>query len=464
MKRPIYLILIALLFLLVSCAGKGNYLAHYMTYDAVDVHLEPSESSPVTMKLICDRRPSSYNEKTAEIPYAFIVDDKNPIPLGIKKFDETGKWGYFEEKVPLILDWKGWVKLSEMIPCGVTEGDQSKPTYECKKDWVEMYKHPKVNEKDKLVHKLKIGDKVLVHKKQGGWAFVEWVRYAQSGSEMPKYGWVQLKNFTQAGEASYDDLKADAYTAMQERTISNSGTESEFIIKGIRHATNLKAVVLKLFKYGSALALLFALILVVPAFRRRCWVGAAVFLPSCAIMLYLFSSLVGGPGIVYGVLVVMLVFSVLYPLVFTKASRAFVPVFYVLALGGAAYVMGAFEIFSGKNMILHIVLFIAYMYLIYRFVDWVARWVGNDVCPYCGFYAGHDKLGEEYVGTTSETTHHTDEVFDHTSRSGNTITDWYKTVHYDTTIHTDHYSVGRRCARCLNYFENDKAITRKEYN
>ena len=463
MRARLFSILLLTALLLVSCtAGKGDYLAYYMTYDAVDVHAEPSEHSPVTMKLICDRRPSSYSEKKAEIPYAFIFEDRNPVPVGIKKFDESGEWGYFSEKVPFILDWKGWIKLDQLIFCGETATADIKPTYEAKEDWIDMYKHPKLDEKDKLVHKLKKGDKVLAHRKSGSWAFVEWVRFSQAGKEAPKYGWVQLKNFRQIEDASYAQLKDGAYEAMQERVLSNSGQKGEWMEKGIRHAVQLKAALLQVFKYGALVAILVALLFLFPAIKRKCWMVPAVVFPVSALLLFLCSDLTSAPGIVYGLLIPILVFPILYPLLYTGASRGVATAFNIISLAASLYVMGVLELFSGRMLILHVALFIFYAGVVFKFTKWFAKKIGDDVCPHCGYYAGHPRLGEEYMGTSTSVDTDSYDQYDHSETVGHETTNYYVRKYFHRITHTDHYDVERCCLRCGSHFQNAKTRTRGE--
>ena len=462
LKRALYLLL--LLTVAVSCTLNGKYISYYFTYDAVDVHAYPADTSKVIMKVICDRRPKSYDEKTAEIPYAFFIDDMAPTPIGIKKLDETGKWGYFEEKVPLILDYHGWVKLSKLIPCGSADKRAAKPTYEAVPERVTIYKHPKVNDKDKLIQSMIKGDKVQVTYQKNGWAWVQWVRIGDHGRKAPKYGWVPMKSLKAVGDVAYDDLRADARIARQERDIRNYGKKGKFFEWGIRHWGKVKPVFMEVNKWGALAAVAIAVLFLIPGIRRKRWMGPAVVLPVLAVYMFIMGSMSGGPGICYGVAVPILVTTALYPLLYTPLSRIVAPLIEFVSIPVSWYVMFMVEIFTGESLILHAILFLAYSSATTWLALKLAKKLGDDVCPRCGFYAGHEMLGEEFIGTSTSHEVQSQNVFDHSETIGNTRTDYYRKQSWVRTTHEDHYIVDRCCARCGCDFENSKTRTRKEYS
>lgn len=76
----------------------------------------------------------------------------------------------------------------------------------------------------------------------------------------------------------------------------------------------------------------------------------------------------------------------------------------------------------------------------------------NSICPYCGMYADHRKTETEYVGSEYSTSEETDEHYDHSETSGNTITHYYvrehKTNHYEHQNYDDWY----KCCKCHREF------------
>ena len=98
--------------------------------------------------------------------------------------------------------------------------------------------------------------------------------------------------------------------------------------------------------------------------------------------------------------------------------------------------------------------------------DWwtpfIAKKLEDDVCPNCGFYAGHESLGEEYVGSTTTTTHGYRDEFDHSSRSGSVVTNYYNRIRTTKVTHRDYYSEDRCCARCGYDYEVLKTRVWKE--
>jgi ribosomal protein S27AE len=147
-------------------------------------------------------------------------------------------------------------------------------------------------------------------------------------------------------------------------------------------------------------------------------------------------------------------------------KEAALPVFvhnaYMTEYNGSIYVMFLVEIFTYDSLILHIFLLLLYVYFTIKFTPLLASKLENDVCPNCGFYAGHESLGEEYEGSTTTTTHGYRDEFDHSSRSGNVITNYYNRIRETTITHEDHYVEDRCCARCGYNYEVHKTRIWKE--
>ncbi len=473
MKR---IILFASILAMLGCTSGKGYKGYYFTYDAVDVHESPDESSKVILKATCDWRPRTYDEKTAEIPYAFFLDNKRPVPIGIRKLDETGQWGYINERIPLLYDWHGWVKLSDMIPVGTFDKSEPQPTYQTASGDVTLYKHPGADDNDKLLYwgegfptyyyKLEKDDKAQLITREGAWGFVRYIAGARaSGKETAVYGWVPMKSLKSVGDIPYDDIKTAFLAAQHEKEIAKSKDRGKLFQWGAEHWSSLRPKLCKAYNGGAVAALIIALVCFYPAFRRKRLLGDVVMLPVFAVYLFVMGSMSGGPGIMYGLAAPVLAATVLYPLLYLRfSSRIVGPLIRIAGIAGSLYIMLFAEVFASQPLLLHLILFLVYGTATVWFSRFIAKKLEDDVCPNCGFYAGHAKLGEEYLGTTSKTEHSSRDVFDHSSTSGNVTTNYYRRETSSVTTHTDHYSVDRRCARCGYTFDNEKTRTRKEYH
>ena len=468
-KKLIYLLLS--LVIASSCTIHGKYIAYYFTYDPVDVRAYPSDTSKVIMKAICIR-PNCYDEKQFDVPSAVFHDNNLPVPIGITKYDETGQWGYFSEKIPLLLDYHGWVKLSQLVPCGPADENVALPTYEVIPDKLIAYKHPRVSDKDRILTfgpgvpseyvTFKKGERVQITNKKNGWGFGRYIYTGDNGKTYTRFGWVPMKSLKEVGSISYKDLQKASSVAHMNDEIAGSKRDGKFFQWGVKHWSKLRPILLAVNNYAAIAAIAFALLFLIPGIIRRRWMGPAIVLPVFAVYLFILANMSEGPGIMYGLAIPVAAIVFTYPLLYTPLSRSVPLIQYIIGIGGSIYVMFVNEIFMHESLILHIILFLAYCTVTVWFTRFMTKKFEDDICPRCGYYAGHAKLGEEYVGTTSQNIHHSDRVYDHSETSGNVRTDYYKDRSWVETKHTDHYLVGRCCARCGCEFENSKDRVRTE--
>jgi hypothetical protein len=469
MHKSLLLLSLSLL-LVAACAGHGNYEGYYFTYDAVDVRAFPSDTSKVVLKLVCDRRPGSYKEKEGEIPYAFVTDNMEPVPIGVKKMDESGKWGYIDESVPMVFHWKGWIPLDKMIYCGGQDKTVEEATYEVKEDNLVMYKHPVVNDKEKLVHKLNKGDKVQIRATEKDWSFVCWLRYTDTGGESQKYGWVKTKTLAQVEAASKEALQEEAYDRLEEKSIAKAGSGGKVTEWGIKHGIKLRSVFQKVDLAGAILALLFALAFAIPAIKHKRWMTAIIILPVCAITLFLFSYLTSAPSIVYALLVVVLAYAVLYPMLYTKLSETFLTAFKIVSIAGGLYMLVIFELLSGGTMVWHILKFVIYAAILIWLTLYIAGRIADNICPHCGYYAGHPKIQTLYEGSTESSHDGTEDIYKgktvHMEGNTEVTTHHYERRGFTDTMTTRHYRTVRRCMNCGHEFDNykSKSSTKRKYH
>lgn len=366
MKKCLIFLMFACL-LAVSCANKGHYEGYYITYDEVAVRESPAADAPVVLKLICKNRPRSYKQAKGDVPCAFVADSDGPSPIGIKKVDESGKWGYIEERIPLIINWKGWVLLDEMLPCGTRAADEIVPTYEVREDGLDMYKHPEENSKDRVpTTKLKEGEKVLLRASKGRWSFVSRLLYANDGKESEKFGWVRTKSLAQVDAVSRRELKEEMFGNMMEKS------------KHARIGINTTTILRKIFLVGSILGLLFTLAFLAPSIRRKLWIPVLLWMPGCTLLLFMGSYLTSAPALVYALLMVPLGYVLTHPLRFRgNPNDYFVPL-WIISVGGSVIALIFLIFFSGRHLILNIFVFAFDVFVIALLTSFVTARIEHD--------------------------------------------------------------------------------------
>ena len=441
MKRLLFLLIVFCL-LVVSCGENGPYEAYYITYDEVDVHELPSEDSEVVLKLICINRPSSYKQEEGVPPTAFAADNAGPSPIGIRKVDESGKWGYIEESVPLILNWKGWVPLDKMLPCGTREDDEVVPTYELVEDGVIMYRHPEENDRDKVfTSKLHKGDKVLLRSSGKGWSFVSRLTYSESGKELEKFGWVRTSSLSKVESVSRAELKGKALGTMQDKT------------KDRRIAINFTTVLRKVFLVASILALVILLAFLIPGIRRKLWLETFLWLPACALLLFMGYYLTGAPALVYALLVVVAAYALTYPLRFAHRASTYYFPFLGVSIGGSLVVLFVLKFLSGGHLLLNLIAFVFDLAVIVLLAQWITTKVELLICPHCDFYARHPRIRTDDEGETVVKGTESWDSYDYSTKRTNfwgetVITNYYKR-HYSTRYYIEHhYTRVYQCLRC----------------
>ena len=460
-------ILLAFILAAAGCTSHKGYITYCFTYDEVDVHAQPSDTSEVLMKAVC-RRGDQFKDTVA-----LFFDDRYPVPIGIREIDETGKWGRINERFPFVYNYHGWIKLSDVIVLGPMDKNTPMATYEATASEVNLYMHPKASDAEKILifgkgfqsfnYKMEKGAKAQLLSKKGGWGFIRYVRYADSTKDRPVYGWVPMKNLRPVGDVTYESIAAGVAQGIQDKKLAQAQHTGPFFQWGIKHWNKVRPIFCKACEYGALLALIVAVICLVPSILRKRWMGTVLVLPVFAAYLFMVGSLSHGPGIVYGLAVPVLAVVVSYPLLYLSfLSRAVGTFIRISGIAGSLYVMFLVEFFAYDTLILHIFLLLLYITVAFKFTQYIAKKLEDDVCPNCGFYAGHDSFGEEYIGSSSTTEHSSYDVFDHSEKHGNVITNYYKTMRSSTTTQKDYYSKDRCCARCGYDYEVIKTRIWKE--
>lgn len=454
MKKYLFFLMLSCL-LAVSCAKDDKYEGYYITYDEVEVREQPSEDAPAVLKLICINRPGSYKKAEGDVPCAFVADNNGPSPIGVKQIDESGKWGYIDESIPLILHWKGWIPLDKMIPCGTQEDDEVVPVYEVCEDGLEMYRHPEENSKDKvLAYNIKKGDKVQLRASKGGWSFVSWMFCSDSGEELEKFGWVPTKSLAQVEAVSRGKIKEEVYGKMLEKTQDK------------RVGINTITILRKIFLGACILSLLFTLVFLIPGIRRKLWLASLVWMPGFTIFLFMGYYLTGAPALVYALLIVLAAYTLTYPLRYRRRASGYSLPFWILSVGGSLVALVFLKFFSGGHLIGNILAVAFDMVVVVLLTSWITAKVEHYICPHCDFYAGHPRIRVDDGGeTVAHGTESWDE-FDHSSTRTNWLgerikTNYYKR-HYETVVYiVHHYTIVRKCLGCGKEILEHKTSTRK---
>ena len=454
MKKNLLFLTITCL-LAISCVQDDKYVAYYITYDEVKVRESPSADAPVVLKLICINQPGSYKKAEGDVPCAFVADNAGPSPIGVKKIDESGKWGFIDESIPLILHWKGWIPLDEMLPCGTQDDEEVVPVYEVREDDIEMYKHPEENSKDRLqTRKLKKGEKVQLRASGKGWSFVSRLYYSDSGKELEKFGWVRTKSLAKAEAVSRKDLKEEVFGQMQEKT------------KDKRISINTGTILRKIFLGVSILGLLFTLGFLIPGIRRRLWLATLIWMPGCTLLLFMGYYLTGAPTLIYALLVVVAAYVLTYPLRYGRRGSTYFLPFMILSIGGSLIVLVLIKFFAGGHLFLNILAVVFDLIVIVLLASWIASKVEHYICPHCDYYGGHPRIrvddGGESVAYGTESWDEFDHSTSRTDWLGKKITTNYYKRHYEkVTYIVHHYTVVRQCIHCKEEILEHKTSTRK---
>ncbi len=361
-----------------SCGSAEKYI----TYDPVQMHKEPSDGSPVVVNITCSPKPG-YKEfdKKARLLY-WTGPRNNPIPLTITK--KEGDWGYTRIfSMEAREEFKGWLPLEKMLPCGGGLGDEVREVYTAKQNKVMLYRHPKALGAEQTKFWLSQGDTVQVLSKVNGWAHVHKV-VTYTHVDMPElYGWAQLSQLNAVGTFSANSVAA-------ENRAAETGVKAGLSLDTWR----------TILMIGCAICLLVFVIMAFPARKRskfmsdillKVLVGAAL----CAAGVWGTQHLSVDIMDALLVLVVpLLIYSALYPLLYSSMfSRWWKYLYVLLAVVCAVMVfLPAMRHWHGNGI--HKAYFglavAALAFVLWRI--W-AIWKNlfKSVCPHCGYYASHEE-------------------------------------------------------------------------
>ena len=339
------LLLMVLALACVSC--KDDKVLYYViSYDPIQLHEEPSENSEVTQLLsLTGGSPRGCFDGFEEGPKRIKVDLHNrPVPVGVRKMDTTGQWGYIKEWFPDGI--KGWVKMADVLWCGTGADNELWPAYTVKGKSTEMYRHQrKTNEAVVHYNTLNQGDTVRLLEKRGSWAHVKQFKRGKDYVDFNRLGWVPMSELKWLDSLSVayvervhgDKLKTDKAVAAerkaqaaQAKAAEKAKPKSKYRKGGLNAPTNanterVRMILKKMYGVGAVLAILWLLLFFNVAKRRLFdkfhWKSLAI----CAAFLGLAFFLAGSSNWYVAILLFITMFAftyvILYPLIWTSWGK-----------------------------------------------------------------------------------------------------------------------------------------------
>ena len=380
MKISKAFVLAAAVLAFVACGGRETYI----TYDPVEMHREPSQESALVVKITCSPKPG-YKEfdKKARLLY-WTGPRNNPIPLPVTKKDESGQWGYVRIfSTEAREQFKGWIPLEKLLPCGGGLGDEVRDVYTAKQNKVMLYKHPRATTGEQTKFWLAQGDTVQVLSKGNGWVHVHKVTTYSHVDQPELYGWAQLSQLNAIGTFSANSVSAEARA-------DETGLKAGLPLEVWRNILTV----------GCAICLLVFVLLAIPAKKRSKFTSDMVFkvlvgAGLCAAGVWGTAHLSVDIMDALLVLVVpLLIYSVLYPLLYTSAvSRWWKYLYVALAVTCAILVFfpatrhwhghGIQKAYFGVAVA-------ALAFVLWRIWS-IWKTLFKSVCPHCGYYADQEE-------------------------------------------------------------------------
>ena len=375
-------------FVLVACGRIDTYI----TYDPVEMHEEPSRESGVVVKITCSPKPG-HNEfdKKNRLLY-WNGPRNNPIPLSVTKKDKKGEWGYVRIfSMEAREQFKGWLPLAEMLPCGGGLGDEVRDVYTARQNKVMLYRHPRAQSGEQTRLWLSKGDTVQVLSEEKGWVHVHKVTTYTNVDDPELYGWAQVAQLEPIGSFSANSVAA-------ENRASGSGVKAGLSLDVWR----LILII------GGVLSLLVFVVMVIPSRKRSKFMSDLVFkvligAALCAAGVWGTQHLSVDIMDALLVLVVpLLVYSIMYPLLYNSKIAPYWKYLYIVLA-----VVCSVLVFLPATRHLHGhgiqkayfgVAVAALVFVLWRIWS-IWKNVSKNVCPNCGYYAsqheGADVLDKE---------------------------------------------------------------------
>lgn len=380
MKISKAFVLAAAVLAIVACGGRETYI----TYDPVEMHQEPSQESALVVKITCSPKPG-YKEfdKKARLLY-WTGPRNNPIPLPVTKKDDSGQWGYVRIfSTEAREQFKGWIPLEKLLPCGGGLGDEVRDVYTAKQNKVMLYKHPRAISGEQTKFWLAQGDTVQVLSKGNGWVHVHKVTTYSHVDQPELYGWAQLSQLNSIGTFSANSVSAEARA-------DETGLKAGLPLEVWR----------SILMIGCGICLLVFVLMAIPARKRSKFTSDLVFkvligAGLCAAGVWGTAHLSVDIMDALLVLVVpLLIYSVLYPLLYSSTTSRWWKYLYV-ALAVICAVMVFYPATRhwhghGIQKAYFGVAVAALAFVLWRIWS-IWKTLFKSVCPHCGYYADQEE-------------------------------------------------------------------------
>lgn len=454
----IQILLVAFLLAFVSCSDDGEKSEGstlWYSYAPVDVRDTCVVDSPVVMRLACDKEPGkkakkgeakdSIKEEKDSIRCIYNENFEGiPLPVEIKKTDESGEWGYVNFKPLFSKRCKGWVQLKDMIFCDDTKTDTAMPARMVTADKLEVFKHPG-DEHD--INKLLKGEKVLVYASVPGWNFISWITYI-GGTRYTRYGWVKSASLAKIGHITSKELTANADSIRYEKVLAKEKAHGKVQRWAVKHSMWIQSILSRAFKYTSIFGAFCAVLLIIPAVIRRKFLGPPALFIFSVVTLFI-ASVNGAGAFSYGAGIALMSYILFYPMLYTPLSRFALPCCCLVGFVFVTYELIIFELLGGGSWLWNVVWFFIDICIIIGALGYILIRADHYLCPNCGYYAHHPKTSETIVD--SEEFGYVEGTDYHIVNQGGTnyaIREDYKSVKTKETL-----KVKRQCRKCKRIFD-----------
>ena len=434
----------SILFLTFMLALTACNVSHdkFVVHETTPLYAEPDESSQIVGE-------QKYSDQEPVIAKQVNSDRTFALVKRIKQDEVEVEY------------WLPLTDINAVAPAGTTDKDEVTDMFVVVPAKLTFYARP-VADKKKACFRLSKGDTIRAVGRHEGWLHAEIVQYSHKGKgknekdeRTTAYGWVEetpanLEALGQITQRAYDrralakvnPKKAARLTYMEDMSSGKGLLKHKWMGKLWPACRILIAV--------SALLALIWNILVFFKITERADCDHEL-LPICFVILAV-SIFAEYPHWYMGIVLPIACLMALYPLLLTKAAKAFQWTYWLVSGGlSGAYLVADFAAnnYSGMSWLGHLICFFFWGIVIYTVLAGIGSRCNDHVCPHCAFYGLHVYEGTYETSSDArlEENGYTDE-YSHTEyRNGTRINYYDRNYHFrwvrDITKHV-HYS----CRQC----------------
>ncbi len=444
-----------ILFLFAMLAFTACDMSHeqFVVHETTPLYAEPDETSQVV----------------GEQKYS----DKEPVVA--KRVNSAGTFALVKRVKQDEVEVEYWLPLTDInavAPAGTTDKDEKSDLFAVVPAKLTFYARPAVDKK-KAIFRLSKGDTIRAVGRHEGWLHAEVVQYTHTkkkGKDVDEriavYGWVEETpaNLEALGQITRKDYDRRALAKVNPKKAAHL-TRMEDISSGkalLEHKRMSKLWPAFRITIGvSALLALIWTIIVLGKFTERAQCDRS-FLPICLIVLVA-SLFVKYPHWYMSFVIPFMCLMLLYPLLLTKAARAFRMTYYIVCAGCTlVYLLVDMSAnnYSGLTWLWHAFCFFMLGCFVLGLFGAFAERCDGFVCPHCTFYGLHYFEGsdEERSKPYLQDNGYTDE-YSHSEYHGNTKVNYYTRKHNyswkQTIITHEHFT----CSKCGRGFTTHSSRT-----